>query len=538
MTETVTDPQAPPEESTPPPVAALDAGTATVGKQVEQSTGGFPVVPLSLSGTNTAAGLLATAALAGGPVAVAVAMTGAAVLGTAAARHRAQTTKRKNPAKHPAPAAGRTTGTSAGRGLLGQIPSQPRPAARTAGGTGARKTAGGQARHRAAGTSAGGRSGGPAAGSSRVSARERAARAVDAAAGGRAGQVRALRSQARSQSPTRAATRTAATQARRQVADTRRAAKANERAAGAGGNPRGVAARTLGKGIGKAVALRDKAAAAARGARDRSAARTVDAGRQGIRQAARRQRIAAAKAPARQAARRALRRSAARFQARRALAAVLGGALGLLGMVTTPLGRWLGWGWLIHPGRRLYRFFAGRARIEREDQDGSIRAQLDADEEAAEEQVAAAEEEDEVEIGDQAARPATHVPAPPTSQGEPGMSSTDTGFRFEELAAEMEQAAQSYEPESAMEILAMVEGLPEALASIANIMRILAERSDNEFPLDKAVADGFADIFGTLNAATAAAEDLGETFRLVHEPDIARHEDPRNGPEAEKGWNV
>ncbi|KOV03693.1 hypothetical protein ADK91_17340, partial [Streptomyces sp. XY511] len=70
----------------------------------------------------------------------------------------------------------------------------------------------------------------------------------------------------------------------------------------------------------------------------------------------------------------------------------------------------------------------------------------------------------------------------------------------------------------------------EALASIANIMRILAERSDSEFPLEKEVADGFADIYGALNSATAVAEDLGPLFRAVHEADIARHEDPRNGP--------
>ena len=113
-----------------------------------------------------------------------------------------------------------------------------------------------------------------------------------------------------------------------------------------------------------------------------------------------------------------------------------------------------------------------------------------------------------------------------------------SGFRFEEAAAEMEQAANSYDPDNAMEILAMVEGLPAALTSVANVMKILAERSDSEFPLEKAVADGFNDIFGALMAAVAVAEDMGPLFREVHEQDIARHEDPRNGTEAEKGWNV
>ncbi|MEU7551080.1 hypothetical protein AB0B01_01755 [Streptomyces sp. NPDC044571] len=533
MTETITEPQAPPEETTPTPVPPEASGNA-LGKGVEHTPGGFPVVPLSLSGTNTAAGLLATAALTGGPVAAVVAMTGAAVLGTAAAHRRSKTGKKKAAAKS-GPAASRTAGTGGGRGPLGRIPAQPRAATRTArGGAGSRKT-GGQTRHRAGSPSTAGRSGRAVTKSPGASTRQRAGQA----AGRLAGQVRELRSQARSQSPTRAAARTAAVQARRQVADTRRAAKAAERAAAAGSKARGPAARTLAKGLGKAAAVRDKAVGAARTAQDRNAKKAVAAGRQGVQDAAHRKRVAQLKAPAQQAARKALRRSAARFQARRAIAAVLGAALGVLGMVTTPLGRRLGWPWLVHPGRRLYRFLIGQAAAERDSRDAEIHAQLEEDEAAAEEQAAAERDQDRNgdRLGDRAARPTTHVPAPPTTEGAHEMDST-SGFKFEELAAEMEQAAQSYEPESAMEILAMIEGLPEALASIANIMQVLAERSDSEFPLEKVVADGFSDIYGALNSATAVAEDLGPAFRQAHEADIARHEDPRNGPEAEKGWNV
>ncbi|MEU7601791.1 hypothetical protein [Streptomyces sp. NPDC041003] len=555
MTDTVTEPQAPSQESTPAP-APPEAGMTAEAKQVEHTAGGFPVVPLSLSGTNTAASLLATAALAGGPVAAVVAMTGAAVLGVAAARQRTTKARKKTPNGKPVPAAGRTAGGSGGRGLLGRVPSQSQSGSRSGGrgGAGSRKTSGGQARHRTAGGPAG-RWSGSAGKASKPSARQRAAHAAGGLAGGRAGQVQALRQQAKAQLPTRAAARTAAVQARRQVADNRRATKAAARnsapakvrsgaRSGAGGGTRGgkargAAARTLAKAMGKAAAVRDRAVAAGRKARDRSAGRSVAAGQQGVREAAHRRRTAQLKAPAQKAARKALRRSAARFQARRAAAAVLGGLLGALGMVTTPLGRKLGWAWLMHPGRRLYRFLLGRALAEREDRDADISQQLEDDERAAVEQADAERDQDTDgdSVGDRAARPTTHVPAPPTSQGAHEMDST-SGFRFEELAAEMEQAAQSYEPESAMEILAMVEGLPEALASIANIMQILAERSDSEFPLEKSIADGFSDIYGALNSATAVAEDLGPAFRQAHEQDIARHEDPRNGPDAEKGWNV
>ncbi|MFB7171297.1 hypothetical protein ACFCYM_10800 [Streptomyces sp. NPDC056254] len=543
MTETITETQAPPENATPAPAPPAETAAPVSGKEVEHTPGGFPVIPLSLSGTNAAASLFATAALAGGPVAAAIAMTGAAVLGTAAAHHRNKNnSKKKAPAKT-SPAAAKTAG--GGRGSLGRIPAQPRTTPRPGGGAGSRKSAGGGTTQRAGGTGGLARSGGSASKHSkhskpgRPSVRQRAAHAAGSLAGGRAGQVHALRQQARTQPPTRAAARSAAVQARRQVADTRRAAKAAERAAGTTG-PKGPAARTLAKGMSKATAARDKATAATRTARDRAAGRAVANGRTGVREAARRARVAQLKAPAQKAARKALLRSAARFHARRALAAVLGGALGLLGMVTTPLGRKLRWAWLQFPGRRLYRFLLGRARAEREDGDAGIRNGLEDAERVAEEQ-ADAELEQDLEgdrLGDRAERPEHPTHAPPTGEGAQLMDSSTSGFRFEELAAEMEQAAQAYEPESAMEILAMVEGLPEALGSIANIMRILAERSDSEFPLEKEVADGFADIYGALNSATAVAEDLGPLFRAVHEADIARHEDPRNGPDAEKGWNV
>ncbi|KOU68749.1 hypothetical protein [Streptomyces sp. IGB124] len=542
MTETITEPQAPPEEVTPTPPPA-DTDSPKSGKEVEHTPGGFPVVPLSLSGTNTAASLFATAALAGGPVAAAIAMTGAAVLGTAAAHHRNKNSSKKAPAKTSQVTAKNTSG-GAGRGPLGRIPAQPRTTPRTPGGGGFRKSAGGRSNQRAGDPGGLARSGGSVGKhnkSGKPSVRQRAAHAAGGLAGGRAGQVQALRQQARTQSPTKAAARTAAVQARRQVADTRRAAKAAERTAtAAGAKPRGPAARTLAKGMTKAAAVRDKAAAATRGARDRAAGRAVANGRAGVREAAHRARVAQLKAPAQKAARKSLLRSAARFHARRALAAALGGALGLLGMVTTPLGRKLGWAWLQHPGRRLYRFLLGRALAEREDRDADIHNGLEDAERVAEEQ-ADAEREQDIEgdqLGERAERPEALTPASPSGEGAQLMDSSTSGFRFEELAAEMEQAAQAYEPENAMEILAMVEGLPEALGSIANIMRILAERSDSEFPLEKEVADGFADIYGALNSATAVAEDLGPLFRQAHEADIARHEDPRNGPEAEKGWNV
>jgi hypothetical protein len=286
----------------------------------------------------------------------------------------------------------------------------------------------------------------------------------------------------------------------------------------------GLAGRMLGGAGRKARAVKQAAIAKQRARRDAAAARKVSGVRSTVR-----------KAPARQAARKALRRSAARFHGRRALAALLALPIGLLGFLASPLGRKLGLPWLVHPGRRLYRRLTSAARDQRIERDEAIREEQAAAEDAAEEEAA----KDVTDgLGDQVVRPAGPVPNSTDHTSTSSEGEHVSGFQFEEHAAEMEQAAQAYDPEDAMEILTMVESLPAALTSVANVMKTLAERADSEFPLEKEVADGFSDIFGALMSAVAVAEDMGPLFRQAHEHDIARHEDPRNGPEAEKGWNV
>ncbi|KOV01947.1 hypothetical protein ADK91_21325 [Streptomyces sp. XY511] len=526
MTETINVPVEAPQANAPDPDPATGTPPAAPAvPQVAHVAGGLPALPLALSGANTTAGLVAAAGLTSGPIVAAVAFTGAVVLG-AAVRTTSKTRDSRKDATptRTATAGGRGRAAAGGRGAgLGRIPSQSRS------GRAGRPTSAGKHGARSA---PGGAAGGPrlSKGRGRPTVRQRAGQAVGSVGGGRVGQVQRLRNAARTLARTRAAARTQTTADRRQVADARRMAKAAARTARAANA--GPVGRVAAKTAGKVAGLHGKAVGGVRAALSRQAASTVAAGRSQVAQAAQRKRVAQLAAPARKTARRALRRSAARFHAQRAGAGLLGAVLGVLGQATTPLGRKLGWGWLQYPGRRLFRWLTARAEAAREARDAEIKARLDAELEDAEAQ-AAAEQDDEV--GDQAQRPGSVISVPPTTGGQ--MNGT-TGFRFEELAAEMEQAAQSYEPDDCMEILAMIERLPEALTSIANIMRILAERSDSEFPLDKVIAEGFSDIHGAVNSAVAVAEDLGPAFRMVHAADIARHEDPRNGLEAEKGWNV
>lgn len=524
MTELSTEPVAIEAAPTapPPPTEPPKTSKAQDVKEVDHTPGGWPIVPLALSGTNTTVGMVAAASLAGGPIAAIVAATGAVVLGTVAATRSRTPNKRRDTRR----SAARNAGRSAARSSAGQ---HRGGASRT--GTGGRSHG-----------SRSGRIGG--AGSDRLPGQHR--RGTDTSAwhgstaghslskpghgahrnsAGRLGQVRALRGAQQAAVGSRAGQRAQTTAARRAVADAQRIAKASRNSAGLtsrAGRKDGIAGRMFGGAARKARAARDAAINKNRARRDRKTGTTIDAQRSNVR-----------KAPARKAARQALRRSAARFHRRHLLAALLALPLGLLGLLTSPLGRKFRLPWLIHPGRRLYRRITGTAREQRALRDDAIRDDLSEREAAAD---AEASTGGSTGIANAVQRPAHQVPNStnvPVSEGE-----NVSGFRFEEAASEMEQAANQYEPENAMEILAMVEGLPAALTCVANVMKILAERSDSEFPLEKEIADGFSDIFGALMSAVAVSEDMGQLFRQVHAQDIARHEDPRNGPDAEKGWNV
>ncbi|MEU3819309.1 hypothetical protein AB0E74_06810 [Streptomyces sp. NPDC030392] len=554
MTETTTQPVAVETATTEPvpeaPTAEMPAPTAPeAAPQVAHTPGGLPVLPLALTGANTMAGLLSAAALAGGPVAAAVAATGVSAVGVAAAQ-RLKTTSSRAGRSH----ASRQNATgAAGGGRRGsRVPTQHHSSSPSPSKTGTgRKRGTGPTRTRSSGSASAPRATGSTRHRSTMSAAplkggtSRGPGGTLAARGPQPGpltaprrtgtdrptnrmrQVRELRAQQHNAAPTRVQQRAQTTAARRQLADTRRAATADRRLTKSAGQHRaGGALHRARAGLG---GWRDAAVGKVRSARDRRTEAALDRHRR----SAEARRLVALKAPARRAARAALWRSAARMHARRLLAALVAAPVGLLGMLTTPLGRKLGWAWLQYPGRRLYRRLAAAARGRRNGRDAAIRDRLKAAE-------AAIDAEDSTTpdvVGDRAERPAGRVPNNgPASTAYEGVHVS--GFRFEEAAAEMEAAAQNYEPEGCMEILAMVESLPAALTSIANVMKILAERADAEFPLEKEIAASFSDIYTSLMVSVGTAEEMGPLFRMVHAQDIARHETPRNGHEAEKGWNV
>ncbi|MFJ9104827.1 hypothetical protein ACIRJM_40930 [Streptomyces sp. NPDC102405] len=525
MTELSTEPVVAPAPPTAPPPPPPDTSPAKAQDvpAVEHTPGGWPVVPLALSGANSTVGAVAAASLAGGPVAAAVAATALVVLGTVAAARSRTPSSRRQERRSAARAAGRSAARSAG--LRSSASGTRRNPGSRSGGSRAGRSGGrsgkvpGQHR-RTSGTATSGKTLGK---NGHGPAKHPAARTAGGVAG-RAGQVKALRAAQKTAAGSRSGQRAQTTSARRAVADARRNAKAaaaNTRS----GKRAGLAGRLMGGAARRVRAARDAAIAKQRAKRDAKNGGAVAAGRANVR-----------KAPARRAARKALRRSAARFHGRRLLAALLALPVGVLGCLSTWVGRKLGIPALIHPGRRLYRRMVHSAGEQRAERDEEARKTLREQEAAADEQAA---KDGTQGIADSVERPAATVPTStntPATEGE--NVSIGSGFNFENYAMDMCAAANTYEPDGCMEILAMIEGLPAALTFVADVMKILAERSDSEFPLEKEVANGFNDIYGALMSAVAVAEDMGPMFRQVHAQDISRHEDPRNGTEAEKGWNV
>ncbi|MFF7561471.1 hypothetical protein ACFZB4_16000 [Streptomyces pseudovenezuelae] len=527
MTELSTEPVVAPAPPTAPPPPPPDTSPASAQDvpAVEHTPGGWPIVPLALSGANSTVGAVAAASLAGGPIAAAVAATGLVVLGTVAAARSRNPNPRRAARRSAARAAGRSAARSAGlrssgSGTRSSGSSGSRSAGSRTGRSGGRSGKVPGQHRRTTGSATGGKSFGK---SGHGPAKHPAARTAGGAAG-RAGHVKALRAAQNTAAGSRSGQRAQTTRARRAVADARRNARA------AAGNTRlgqraGLAGRLMGGAVRKARAARDNAVARQRAKRDARTGAAVTAQRTNVR-----------RAPARRAARQALRRSAARFHGRRLLAALLALPVGLLGCVSTWLGRKLNIPALIHPGRRLYRRMVHSAGEQRAERDEKALKTLREQEAAAD---AEAEQDGTQGIADSVERPAATVPTStntPATEGE--NVSIGSGFNFENYAMDMCAAANTYEPDGCMEILAMIEGLPAALTFVADVMKILAERSDSEFPLEKEVANGFNDIYGALMSAVAVAEDMGPMFRQVHAQDISRHEDPRNGTEAEKGWNV
>ncbi|TDC21249.1 hypothetical protein E1265_18530 [Streptomyces sp. 8K308] len=236
---------------------------------------------------------------------------------------------------------------------------------------------------------------------------------------------------------------------------------------------------------------------------------------------------------------RALRSSAARHRARMTAAALAAGTVGVLSGV---------WNWR-HPGRavghmrRVWARAAGRARAARERRDAAIRGE----ETPREVPVPAGTVNDPnrrrqkakapVGTGRRAAR--VDLGKTNTRKDSSVSDTTNTAFtRLSDAADVMLQAASTFDPEHMSQFQALIDDLPTAMGTVQETLRVLAEISRDRLPVDPAVVEEIGEGFRAMNRVVAALDEVPTVYRRVHAQDIERGENPRNGIESERKWNV
>lgn len=240
----------------------------------------------------------------------------------------------------------------------------------------------------------------------------------------------------------------------------------------------------------------------------------------------------------------ALRRSALRHATRMTGAAVLAGGVGLVS------GLWN----IKRPGkatnhmRAVWRRLAGRARRVRAGRDARITGQAG----PGTVPVPATTVNDPHRRQDRAKAPTGRtgrtapqllgkITAPDLSTGgtvsDP--SATPSTFsRLSDAADVMLQAASTFDPEHMSQFAILIDDLPDAMQTVQETLRVLAELSDERLPVDPRVVEEIGEGYRAMNRVVDSLSEVGTVFRRVHAEDIERNENPRNGVDGERRWNV
>lgn len=563
-------------DPTPPPTGSAEPTAVPAPTTIRKNTtptldhtpGGLPVIPLAVITSNTTVAGLSALAVTAGPVAAAAAagsvLVGAVAVKAAGAR-AARKPNRPRTVQKPAP---RTPQNSSGGTRRNLVPTQrsagsgnggkrrTTPSASTSAGTRSRTNGASRSTTGAAKTSLT-KKNTPAKPTSPSGKNH--ARKTPQPPSSRAEQIKALRRDKAAAAPTRKERRAKELADRRVLRDGRRQAKRDARAQKKSGGPgasttaphtkaprpgnnkhngkggtspsltkrqavtQPVNPKTSGKAsdtlrpVTKTDTLRAKTRAAIDKASENRTAR--------IRQARH-------KAKARAALVKARTRARTRFATRAAGAGLLAAPLGLLGCLTTPIGKRLGWRWLQHPGRRLYRRLTETARYNRNARLADAQNTYAHDTDPASLEIAP----DQQSINDTVAR-APRTGHTPDLTGDPDMSE-DIKLHFLETSEETVSAARAYEPGGMLHVRQVIKAMPVALENWAQAFAVLAEKSDAEFPLGDEIGEGLDDIHQQMRQLISHAEELAQTFDRIHENDIERLINPRKSREAEKTWDT
>lgn len=576
---------APVEEPAPTPAPPAAPAAAQVApapvpakpvRELAHTPGGLPAIPLAVITGNTAIAGLSGLAVTAGPVAAAAA-AGSVLVGTVAvkaagarkARKAPRTPNRprpvqKQPSARQAPTGSRNSSgagqrSAGGAGRTTTSPStgtRPAPASRT---TNTRKTNS----NRPATPNSGARTNAPKTNLTKkptaggtFSPNTSRKQPPTSGPGSRATQIKNLRKDKQAATPSKRERRTKDLTDRRSLRDARRQAKRNARdlkrnarkngptetGPGNGTSPtlkkkQDATAPITPKGKGQATdtlrparrpgfrgwagAQADKARTRLRATRDKA----TDNRTTRIQQARRKAKAGATLAKSHG-------RAHGRYGLQAAGRALLAAPVGLLGCLTTPIGRRFGWTWAQHPGRRLYRHLTAAHRAKRDAHLAHAKNTYANDTNPNSPQPSP----DQQPIADTVAR------APRTGNtpdlGDTTDMSEDIKLHFLETSEETVSAARAYEPGGMLHVRQVIKAMPVALENWAQAFAVLAEKSDAEFPLGDEIGEGMDDIHQQMRQLIAHAEELAQTFDRIHEADIDRLINPRKSRDAEKTWDT
>jgi hypothetical protein len=82
------------------------------------------------------------------------------------------------------------------------------------------------------------------------------------------------------------------------------------------------------------------------------------------------------------------------------------------------------------------------------------------------------------------------------------------------------------------DFLASLHEVPQALA---DAVKKVAARLEDDYPLNMAVAEALREIVPSFETAAERAKEANEIFRTKHEQEIDQHHNPRS---SEKAWNT
>ncbi|MFJ9440482.1 hypothetical protein ACIRRH_01275 [Kitasatospora sp. NPDC101235] len=319
-------------------------------------------------------------------------------------------------------------------------------------------------------------------------------------------------------------------------------------------------ARRVEKGQAKALRAAGIDPATGSGARSKSPAGSAGAGRVSPVQA------------------KALKRSAMRHRARMGGAAL---ATGLVGIGSALAGNWKHKGKVAGHMRRTWQRLATRARAVRQTRDSAILGKQAADgtqvpvpaetvnvpgrrARAVADALASAfprrQQPGEgpgtspagadglvFELFGRPSRPDTTPAVDPITLGKPtvketamseSLDGTAATFSLTSAADVILQAATTFDPETMGDFKALIEELPAAFTTLQDVLRVLAEKAAEQLPVDPSVVEEIGSGYRAMGRVVNALEEVGPTFRQAHADDLERQENPRNGLEAERKWNV